>query len=684
MPVPTLHHLPQTVFRCSAAFALVTGALCAQVPEYYYTPDWQVLWHFDGVSRSAVYTAPAHRRICGIAVEVDGTRFTAECDGDDTVVTRTLPGQATQDWVRIANACGGPLHVDGNGVLHLAADAWCSATGPASVVRILPDGTVVRGLYSAPAGHTVRDVGSALALHPSRAVGSDVFALVEQPAASSSQILHVDGPGPFAFGQTLFNCWRMFVTPAGTIYVTGSPTQGPRFMVPDHVLRIERSGASTTVQTVAPPWFFSGIAADDAGNWVATVSHGWNQGDPYLLVNGAAVPQIAPFGTEAGEVCVPRTCAAGCGSVALPCAPTGTQARRNGEAVVRIGFDTGNGILGTGTGFVVDANAAGSLLLTAEHVVREALAQPGGIQRLRLQLQVDCFCNTNRRSTHPIEVPVTAIPHADATLDFALLQTGVDLQAHGAVVATLDMSGASANAPVYAIHHGAQDDLGPGPRSHAAGQITALAPVPGTCGPVFSRAIFTDATTRPSSSGAPLFSAWSHAAIGIVVCGLGCPPASSTVAVPMWAVVRAAQAHVPAGFSLRVWGGFEPFGQGLAGTGGFVPTLVGTGQPVPSQLAELHVFDALGGTLGVLLASPNLAPTPLLGGTVFPDLGAAITFWHLATGAAGQAGAGTFSLPIALPANLPTGVRTHVQALYLDSAAVQGVAISNALRLVVQ
>lgn len=653
--------------------------------EFYDTPDWQTVWHFDGVTRSQVYAAPMSssggtpRYVSGIAVDDSGTRYTAEADDTDTVVTRTPPGQPTMDWLRLPNVCAGPMHVDAGGVLHVAHHDWCLwPAGSSSVTRIMPDGTVLPNWF-VPAASTDRvlDVGSALMRAAGGPVTSDVLVLVEQAGIGRPcRIVHAGGPGAFQFNQTLYGCWHLCVTPKGSVYVTGNTVAAASFSQPDHIYRIDRSGAAAPVAiaSVPAPWFFSGFAVDDVGNWTATVSHGWNQGDPYLLVNGQTVPQIAAYGTEAGVVSMPRRCTVGCGSSPLLCGFAGPTEIQNGNAVVRVGIDATAGVRNFGMAWLVDANATGSVLLTADHVVRAALSQPGGVQRLHLEVRADCDCAGTGGFARPTEVAVSSVPAANAALDYALLVTSVDLRGHGLTPALVDLSEGTQGEPLYAIHHGAPDDLGPGPRSYCVGQVVQVGPAPGTCGPTFARALFTDATTRPSSSGAPVFSRWSHAVKAIVSCGAGCPPNAATVGMPMWAIVQDALAAMPQGFAFHVWGGFELFGRGLAGTGGQLPVINGAGQPAPGQTFFLRVFRALAGAPGALVASPFSNPVSALGGTIYPDLPTSAILWHVLDPTGG------YALPVAVPANFPPGTQMFLQAVYLDAGALQGVSMTNALR----
>lgn len=123
------------------------------------------------------------------------------------------------------------------------------------------------------------------------------------------------------------------------------------------------------------------------------------------------------------------------------------------------------------------------------------------------------------------------------------------------------------------------------------------------------------------------------------------------------------------------------YGEGLAGSGGFVPTLRATGCPVPGASLELHVAAALGGGTGVLALGTDPTAEPLFGGTllVTPILLVTILF----AGEPLVAGEGRVAVPLALPANPAiTGLSIYGQAAVFDPSAVQGVAATPGLRIV--
>jgi hypothetical protein len=129
-------------------------------------------------------------------------------------------------------------------------------------------------------------------------------------------------------------------------------------------------------------------------------------------------------------------------------------------------------------------------------------------------------------------------------------------------------------------------------------------------------------------------------------------------------------------------GTFVGYGDGLAGSGGFVPTLSATGCPVPGASLDLHVAAALGGGIGVMALGTDPAAVPLFGGTllVTPVVFSTI----LLAGAPFAPGEGHVASPLILPANPAiSGLSICGQAAILDPGAVQGISLSPALRIVI-
>jgi len=136
-------------------------------------------------------------------------------------------------------------------------------------------------------------------------------------------------------------------------------------------------------------------------------------------------------------------------------------------------------------------------------------------------------------------------------------------------------------------------------------------------------------------------------------------------------------------FELDVTCPFTHYGEGLADTGGLVPRIDGAGTPAVGTSFTVEIADGLGAAPGVLLGGSHEVAIPLLDGTllVLPIL---CRQGHVLAGAPGVAGAGTASLPVALP-NDPSlvGAALRFQALYLDPGASRRYSFTRGLRVAV-
>jgi Tol biopolymer transport system component len=137
--------------------------------------------------------------------------------------------------------------------------------------------------------------------------------------------------------------------------------------------------------------------------------------------------------------------------------------------------------------------------------------------------------------------------------------------------------------------------------------------------------------------------------------------------------------HDPAGCTAG--GAWVGYGAGLAGTGGWVPALSGTGCPLPGAAITLHVDDALGGATGALFVGLASSAAPFKGGTF--HVGALVLQVVVPVGGAvGVAGAGELDLPAALPADPAlSGASLLLQGAFADAGAVQGVSLTQGLEL---
>lgn len=123
-------------------------------------------------------------------------------------------------------------------------------------------------------------------------------------------------------------------------------------------------------------------------------------------------------------------------------------------------------------------------------------------------------------------------------------------------------------------------------------------------------------------------------------------------------------------------GSFATYGTGLAGNGGFVPALTGTGCPVPGNTIRLHASSANGAAVGALLLGATPSSVPFLGGTLLVNPIASVTI--ATSGAVGVAGAGHASLPLSIDNGL-SGVVVYFQCACLDAATPFGLSFSGGL-----
>lgn len=129
-------------------------------------------------------------------------------------------------------------------------------------------------------------------------------------------------------------------------------------------------------------------------------------------------------------------------------------------------------------------------------------------------------------------------------------------------------------------------------------------------------------------------------------------------------------------------GSFASYGDGLAGSGGFVPSLAGTGCPDAGVTPTLHVALARGGSQAALFLGLDEAALPFKGGLLLaaPIL---LTAPFVSGGPVGAAGEGFLDLPLPLPTTGVTGVELFLQAAVADPAAPAGVALSAGLLVTV-
>ncbi len=129
-------------------------------------------------------------------------------------------------------------------------------------------------------------------------------------------------------------------------------------------------------------------------------------------------------------------------------------------------------------------------------------------------------------------------------------------------------------------------------------------------------------------------------------------------------------------------GSFATYGDGLAGNGGFEPSLTATGCPVPGSTINLHAASVVGGAPGVMVLGVAPAAVPVFGGTllVTPSL----TLPIAAGGAPGVPGAGSLMLPVGIPSNPAlSGAVLYFQMLFADAGAASGLSFTGGLAMTI-
>lgn len=125
------------------------------------------------------------------------------------------------------------------------------------------------------------------------------------------------------------------------------------------------------------------------------------------------------------------------------------------------------------------------------------------------------------------------------------------------------------------------------------------------------------------------------------------------------------------------WG----YGAGLPGTGGITPTLGVAGCPRLSASFTVAVDRAVGGAAGLFALGTQTASVPLFGGTlhVLPI----VTLPLACNGQTGAAGGGSAGLPLLFTDTALIGATVYFQAALVDIGAVQSIALTNGLQVVI-
>jgi hypothetical protein len=133
------------------------------------------------------------------------------------------------------------------------------------------------------------------------------------------------------------------------------------------------------------------------------------------------------------------------------------------------------------------------------------------------------------------------------------------------------------------------------------------------------------------------------------------------------------------GFGLPC-GAVVRYGQGLAGSGGFTPSLDTVGCFARNERVEVRTEEGLGGAPGVLLTGLAALSLPVFGGTLL--VAPSFTVGHALGGRQGQAGAGTHAIPIVLPPDTSLlNTDFFFQSVYVDAGAPQGLAFTGGIKL---
>jgi hypothetical protein len=122
------------------------------------------------------------------------------------------------------------------------------------------------------------------------------------------------------------------------------------------------------------------------------------------------------------------------------------------------------------------------------------------------------------------------------------------------------------------------------------------------------------------------------------------------------------------------------FGTGVAGKGGFVPSLGAVGCPDIGKPFSLSIDDVVGGGVGALAVGFTAGAVPIAGGTLYV-VPISSQLPVVAGGDPDAAGAGSYSMPLLFPDPAFAGFTVYLQAGFFDAGAVQGISLSNGLLL---
>ena len=127
---------------------------------------------------------------------------------------------------------------------------------------------------------------------------------------------------------------------------------------------------------------------------------------------------------------------------------------------------------------------------------------------------------------------------------------------------------------------------------------------------------------------------------------------------------------------------FQPFGAGTSGSGGFVPAISGIDGWAAADDARLEIGGGLGGAPLMVMVGVGQDTTAFAGGSLYVDFASVFTFLELRlTGSAGSPGDGSLSLPVRGRFDDHIGLDLYAQAIVLDPAGTDGVALSNGISI---
>lgn len=124
------------------------------------------------------------------------------------------------------------------------------------------------------------------------------------------------------------------------------------------------------------------------------------------------------------------------------------------------------------------------------------------------------------------------------------------------------------------------------------------------------------------------------------------------------------------------------YGEGLAGSGGYLPHNAGLGSTNLGDAFTLTLDEGLGGALCVLVVGLAEASMPFMGGTFLVDPKGAFFYPLNLGGPVGVPGAGSLTLNYTTPTDPAlTGVSLYTQFGVWDTGTVMGLSLSNGLKV---